>query len=264
MEEDPNDPRTYYYLAQTYNLLKDYDKAFLYFMKRASFSNSGFIQERLDAVFEAARIANFQLGKPWEECEKLYMNAFKIDETRPESLYFIGVHYYLEGNYKKAFGYFKKGFEIGFPSHCQYSLKPTLSFHFLPKFLTKICYELEEYKLGEESALFFLKNNKPIDEDYSEILSWYKIFQKINMYSGEKNVKIPEKPILCFVADGGFNPWSGSNILTSGVGGSETYIIEMARYIKENNFFGEVIVFCNTPGVKDEIIECGFNKQINK
>lgn len=264
MEEDPNDPRTYYYLAQTYNLLQDYENAFNFFMKRASFTNSGFIQERVDALFEAARISNFQLGKPWSECEKLYMNSFKVDETRPESLYFIGIHYYLEGDYKKAFGYFKKGFEIGFPTHCQYSLKPTLSFHFLPKFLTKICYDLEEYKLGEEAALFFLQNNGPNADDYSEIVSWYTIFQKMNIYSGEKNVKVPEKPILCFVADGGFNSWTGSNILTSGVGGSETYIIEMARYIKQNNFFGEVIVFCNTPGEKEEKFEDVTYRHINQ
>jgi len=96
-------------------------------MKRASFTNSGFIQERVDALFEAARISNFQLGKPWSECMVLYEQCYKVDESRPESLYFIGIHYYLEGDYNKAFGYFKKGFEIGFPKHCQYSLKPTLS-----------------------------------------------------------------------------------------------------------------------------------------
>ena len=115
-------------------------------MKRYEFINSGFIQESLDAAFEAARIANFKLNKPWDECEKLYNNAFKIDESRPESLYFIGIHYYLENNYNKAYIYFKKAFEIGFPIHCQYSLKPSLSFHFLPKFLCKICYNLNDYK----------------------------------------------------------------------------------------------------------------------
>ena len=77
-------------------------------------------------------------------------------------------------------------------------------------------------------------------------------------------MKVPEKPILCFVADGGFNPWSGSNILTTGVGGSETYIIEMARYIRQNDFFGEVIVFCNTPGEKDELFENVLYRHINQ
>ena len=254
VEENPNDPRAYYYLAQTYNILEDYEKAYFYFKKRCEFTNSGFLQERVDATFEAARIANFKLNKPWEECEKLYNDCYKIDESRPESLYFIGIHYYLENNYRKAYGYFKKGFEIGFPTHCQYSLKPTLSFHFLPKFLTKICYELKEFEMGEIAAKFFLLNNKPDAEDYQEIVSWYQTFVKLNIYKGPKIAKLPQKPIVCFVADGGFNPWSGSTILTSGVGGSETYIIEMARYIKQTGMF-EVYVFCNTPNENREIFE---------
>ena len=264
IDEDPNNPRAYYYLAQTYNQIEDYEKAFFYFIKRYEFSNSGFIQERFDAVFEAARIANFKLNKPWDECEKLYNNSFKIDESRPEPLYFIGIHYYLEHNYNKAYIYFKKAFEIGFPIHCQYSLKPTLSFHFLPKFLCKICYGLNDYALGFRSAQLYLQHNNHTSQDYEEILSWYKIYEKLNIYTGPKIPKIPNKPILCFVADGGFYPWTGSNILTTGVGGSETYIIEMARYIKQNDFFEQIIVFCNTPEEKDEHFE-GVNYQhLNK
>lgn len=263
IEENRNDPRAYYYLAQTYNLLEDYEKAFFYFMKRCEFTNSGFIQERVDAAFEAARIANFKLNKPWSECEELYFKCFKIDESRPEALYFIGIHYYLQNQMKIAYKYFKQAFEIGFPQHCQYSLKPTLSFHFLPKFLSRICYELEDYKLGLAASKLFLLNNTQTANDYQEILSWYQIFQKLTIYSGEKKIKVHEKPIFCFVADGGFNPWSGSNILTTGVGGSETYIIEMARYINQQGFFGQVIVFCNTPGEKDEIFEGVLYRHLN-
>ena len=264
IEEDRNDPRAYYYLGQTYNLLQDYEKAYFYFMKRCEFTNSGFIQERVDAAFEAARIANFRLNKPWPECEELYFKCFKIDESRPEALYFIGVHYYLENDHITAYKYFKQAFEIGFPQHCQYSLKPTLSFHFLPKFLSKICYGLEDYNLGLEASKLFLLNNKENADDFQEILSWYKIYEKLTNFKGTKSVKIPENPIFCFVADGGFNPWSGSNILTSGVGGSETYIIEMARYIKQQGFFGEVIVFCNTPGEKEEIFEGVLYRHLNQ
>ena len=244
VDENPNDPRAYYYLAQTYNILEDYEKAYYYFMKRCEFTNAGFIQERIDASFEAARVANFKLGKPWSECEEQYLKTFKIDESRPESLYFIGIHYYLENNYKKAFGYFKKAFEIGFPSHCQYSLKPTLSFHFLPKFLCKICYEVNDYELGFKAAELFIKNNQPNADSYQEIVSWYKIYEKLSIKVENCSPKIPKNPILCFHADGGFNTWSGSNINTTGVGGSETYIIEHARYIQKSGLF-DVFVFCN-------------------
>jgi hypothetical protein len=244
VEENPHDPRAYYYLAQTYNLLEDYEKAFYYFTKRSEFTNSGFVQERVDALFESARIANFKLNKPWSECEDLYNKCYKADESRPEALYFIGIHHYLENNFKKAFGYFRKAFEIGFPLHCQYSLKPTLSYHFLPKFLCKICYDLNEYELGLKAGELFLKNNKPDADSYTEIVSWYKIYEKLSIPVEDCSPKIPDKSIFVFHADGGFNNWSGSSIKTIGVGGSETYIIEHARYIQKSNKF-DVYVFCN-------------------
>ena len=252
VEENPHDPRAYYYLAQTYNLLEDYDKAFYYFTKRAEFTNSGFVQERVDALFESARIANFKLNKPWAECEELYNKCYKADESRPEAMYFIGIHYYLDNNYIKALGFFKKAFQIGFPEHCQYSLKPTLCFHFLPKFLAKICYELKEYELGLKAAELFLKNNLPNADSYEEITSWYKIYERLTIPVEECSPKIPEKPIFVFHADGGFNNWSGSSILTIGVGGSETYIIEHARYIQKSGEF-DVYVFCNC--LEEEVFE---------
>ena len=263
IDENPYDPRAYYYLAQTYNLLEDYEKAFFYFTKRAEFTNSGFVQERVDALFESARIANFKLNKPWNECEELYNKCYKADETRPEALYFIGVHYYLENNYKTAYIYFKKAFEIGFPLHCQYSLKPTLSYHFLPKFLSKICYELGDYELGKQSAELFLKNNLPNADSYEEVCSWYKIYEKLTIQNADTSKPVvPKKPIFCFHADGGFNNWSGSSIETIGVGGSETYIIELSRYIQKSGLF-DVYVFCNTPNEEEEVFEGVTYKPLN-
>jgi len=245
VDDEPNNPRTYYYLAQTYNLLADYEKAYYYFLIRANHTGKGFIQEKIDAVFEAARIANFKLQKPWSECESLYLRAYQLDTSRPDSLYFLGIHHYLESNRVVAFEYFKRAFEIGYPIHCQYSLKPTLSYHFLPKFLTQLCYEFIDYQLGEKCSRLFLENNNPDADMYNIIASWYKIFVKLNQMNASLNIENKTgKPLLCFVADGGFDPWTGSDILTKGVGGSETYIIEMARYIQKHGHF-QVIVFCN-------------------
>jgi glycosyltransferase involved in cell wall biosynthesis/tetratricopeptide (TPR) repeat protein len=250
VKENPHDPRAYYYLAQTYNGIEDYENSLKYFLKRIEYPNSGFHQEYVDSIFEAARTMNFRLNRPWEECEAIYKRCYMADPSRPEALYFIGIHYYLEGGEKNmqiAYEKFKQGFEIGFPEHCQYSLKPTLSYHFLPKFLCKICYGMKDYVTGLKSAELFLKHNKPSDDSYGEIASWHAIYVKLVEYEKETNtapIKVTEKKLFCFVADGGFNKWSGSSILTTGVGGSETYIIEMARYMQKRGEF-DVYVFCN-------------------
>lgn len=249
VREQPDNPRHLYYLAQTYNLLEDYEKVEEYFLKRINHPNEGFFQEKLDAYFELGRLYNFKLNKPWELCEKYYMQAYELDPKRPDSLYFIGIHWYLEHNYEKAYPYFKKAFELGYPLESQYSLKPTLSFHFLPKFLCEVCYTMNDYSLGEQSARLFIQNNQTNADQYETMVSWYKLYEyanKVPALSTSFNTltNISSKPILCFVADGGFEPWTGRDILSKGMGGSETYIIEMARYLQKMAHF-DVYVFCN-------------------
>jgi len=267
IEDDPNNPRTYYYLGQTYNLLGDYANAYKYFIKRMEHNNDGFIQEKIDAIFEASRIANFKLNKCWEYCEHLYLKCYELDKSRPDSLYFIGIHYYLENKLDIAYKYFKDAFFTGYPEDKQYSLKPTLTFFYLPKFLIPLCYNNKDFILGENVALSFLNNFNNYkdnlvetqleqEKEYNIILSYYNIFKKLNSMSNVELLNNNEiinitkqikqtKPLLIFVADGGFDYWTGRDIINKGVGGSETYIIEMATNIQKIGFY-KVIVFCNT------------------
>ena len=245
--EDPNDSRSLYYLGQTYNLIEKYELAYEYFTKRIEHHDEGFIQEKIDACFEVARISNFKLNKPWEECEKLYMRAYEMDKSRPDSLYYIGIHYYYENNFETAYTYMKAAFEIGYPLNSQFSLKPTLSFYFLPKILTELCFYMSDYDLGFRSSTLFLeKNNDDNSTEYYTVKCWYKIYRLLNsgIIDNYNSNTTTTKPILCFVVDGGFEKWSGKDILSKGVGGSETFIIEIAKYLQESDYFN-VFVFCN-------------------
>ena len=247
--ENPNVPRHLYYIAQTYNVMGKFDLAYEYYLKRINHPEEGFLQEKIDACFEAARKANFDLNKPWEVCEELYLRAYNMDKTRPDSLYFLGIHYKLENNNVKAFEYFKQAFIIGYPLHAQYSLKPTLSFHFLPIFLVDYCYMFNDFILGEKVTTLFLQNNKPDADQYNVIVSWHNIFINLNKMKPLSLYPLRyHKPYFCFVADGGFSEWTGRDILTKGVGGSETYIIEMAKYIQQSNKF-QVVVFCKCSNI---------------
>lgn len=253
LEEYPDDPRHLFYLGQTYKMLENFEKAAEYYYKRAFFKVDGFEQEKFDALFEFTRISIYQLNKPWRQFEKYYNMCIEWQPTRPEGNYFLGIHYFLDGIMDVSFEHFKKAHQIGFPAHQQYSLKPTINYLFIPYYLSSLSYQFKDYKLGLEVCSLYLQKNKPGEMYYELIVDWYKIYSIL--------VKMPAlnpkpttflKPIFCIVADGGFTKWSGSNILTSGVGGSETWVIEMARYISQLSNF-EVIVFCNCE--EEEIFE---------
>jgi predicted O-methyltransferase YrrM len=276
LEEDPNDPRALYYIAQTYGCIGDEVSKAKYFELRINHHVEGYVQEKIDACFELARCYNFKVNcetkelitpgseiseSQWKRCEELYLQAYNLDKKRPDSIYFIGIHYYLEKNYELAYKYFKMGFEVGYPIGSQYSLKPTLSFHFLPKFLTEVCYYLGDYPLGTKAAELFLtseKHNKPNGDSWGLMTNWYSIHSSLSRMGPINNrpTKYPNK-IFCIVTDGGWEPWSGKDILTKGLGGSETWIVETARYIQKNNDF-DVCVFCKTE--KSEFFEnVGYN-----
>jgi hypothetical protein len=251
VREDPDCPRHLYYIAQTYNCMGDKENAYKYFLHRIFHPVEGFVQEKLDAAFEAARLAHFTLKMEWQWVETLYLLSWKLDKTRPDALYFIGLHYLMDKqDPKQAFKWLKQAFELGYPINSQYSLKPTLSFHFVPKFLAMLCYDLGEYTLGEKASQLFLEKNTQSSIDYSTIQSWYSVFSKLNQLQPYPNTIIrTSKPILTIVADGGFERWSGSDLDTKGMGGSETHTVEMARHIQAMGVF-DVYVFCNCENVE--------------
>jgi hypothetical protein len=249
LEEFPDDPRALYYIAQTYGCLGDETNKAKYFRKRINHPVQGYVQEKIDSYFELARTMNFKLNGDWKECEKLYLAAWNLDHKRPDSLYFIGIKYYLDKDYSTSYKYFKSAFEIGYPIDSQYSLKPTLSFHFLPKFLTEVCYYLGDFATGEAAANLFLTSNrynKPGGDSWDLMISWLNIHHNLKkLPSISETPIIRERKLFCIVADGGWGNWSGKDILTKGVGGSETWVIEMARHVKKNSDF-DVVVFCKT------------------
>ena len=271
-EDDPNDPRALYYIAQTYGCIGDEVNKAKYFELRINHHIEGYFQEKIDACFELARCYNFKIDcftklplnnnfseKCWKRCEELYLQAFELDKNRPDSLYFIGIHYYLKHDYNTAYNFFKQAFNVGYPINSQYSLKPTLSFHFLPKFLTECCYLMEDYQTGLESAKLFLtssKFNKTGCDSWNLMNNWYSIHNQL-VKMGPINPTPINQNIFCIVTDGGWSEWTGKDILTKGLGGSETWVIEMATNIKKNTNFN-VIVFCNT-SVSENFEGVGYN-----
>jgi len=245
-KQDPKNSRHLYYIAQTYSVMKDWVNAREYFRQRVEHATWGYCEERYDAQLEMTRIADRELGEEWACCEQLYMQCVEMDPERPEPFYFIGVHY-LESDPEKAFEFLKRAFLVGFPGgRRQMSLRPTLSYHYLPLFLMRLSYVFCNACLGAEAAeLLLTKSTIANEQERDHARDWYAIFSEITRFTMSHCEKPSNAgPVICFVAPGGFAQWDGSSLLLSGIGGSETWIIETARYIASKKCF-KVVVFCN-------------------
>ena len=234
--EEPDNPRHLYYIAQTYSIMKEYRKAADFFRRRFEHPVTGFVEERNDALIELTRLEHQHLGVAWDTCLAGYEQYSVLDPKRPDGHYFIGVHYYNNGDLAKAYDYFRKAFVIGFPGELrQYSLRPTISQHFVPLFLAELAYE-RDAQLGVAAATHFLREST-ISTDYEKSLvrDWLAIYQLVCAVKNSES-----KKIICFVAPGGFGRWDGR----SSVGGSETWVIETARCLALEPVY-KVYVFCD-------------------
>ena len=131
LEEEPHNPRHLYYIGQTYNLLHMPEKAAEYFLKRVNHEKYGNEQERLDSYLELARICQYKLKKPWEECLKYYNACYEIDKERNDALYFIALYYYEQKQLGLAYTYFKMAYDIGCSINKQHSIKPIIDYFFI-------------------------------------------------------------------------------------------------------------------------------------
>ena len=239
LKQNPNDPRTYYYIADSYICLKDWENALIWFLKRIQFS--GYDGEYQDSLYYIAVLKNFYLKHSWEECGEWYLKCYESNPTRAESLYFIGEHYRSLGMKNTAFLYWKRAYDLGMPDIQMSVRKNIYNFH-IPKDLSSICYELGEFKLGEEAARKAL-----IWQDDSLTRKWLQIFYHINRYNDNKTEtqksRLSNKKTIAFVSPGGWDKWDGKVLREKGLGGSENFTIRYGEQLA--NFGYAIYVFCD-------------------
>lgn len=242
--EDPSDPRNYYYIADSYICLKDWENAVKWFKKRVEFG--GYQSEVQDALYYIATIQDHYLNFPWPECLEGYLRCYDYDPTRAESLYLVGSHYRKAGMNNVAYIFLKRAFEIGMPVIQMSVRKHIYKFH-IPSELASICYEVGDYKLGEEAS------RKALEWKDDEITNnWLHIFYHLNKreFYGERTyIRNSSNPVVCFVSPGGWDNWDGSTLRTKGLGGSENFTIRYAEYLSQLNC--DVNVFCKCDVVTD-------------
>jgi glycosyltransferase involved in cell wall biosynthesis len=78
------------------------------------------------------------------------------------------------------------------------------------------------------------------------IVSWYNIFTKLVTFSLSITPINDAEDVICFVADSLRCQWTGRDYHNKGLGGAETYIVEMATHLCRLSGM-TVVVFCRCP-----------------
>lgn len=143
--KNPNDPRSRYYLGQTYHILEESDKAIVQWLARIQLGPSTWVEERymaaLDLASELEKIYNLENKNlleetmvalsPWLELQSTrptlsniidgFLKAGNVLPYRQEAWYNVARLYRAElANYKKCYEYAKKAKEVDLilQKHC--------------------------------------------------------------------------------------------------------------------------------------------------
>lgn len=111
-KRNPDDPRTTFYLAQTYDCLNKKQEAMDMYLKRSKMN--AWVEETYEALQRAAKCA--ETFKPWEEVEPMYLKAFSFATHRAEPLYYIANHYHGKDNHILAYLYAYQAASLPFPN----------------------------------------------------------------------------------------------------------------------------------------------------
>lgn len=98
-EKEPDNPRTLFYLAQTFSCLGESEEALKYYQLRVKLE--GFWEERFHSQLRSGDIAH-NLKRPWAEAMQFYLEAVEIEE-RVEPFLKIANYYRDKKKWKVAY-----------------------------------------------------------------------------------------------------------------------------------------------------------------
>jgi hypothetical protein len=103
------DPRTVFYLGQTYDCLNETDQAIKYYLERSKME--GYIEEKFMALY---RLGKLHTKSDWETASKYFLEAYSVCPTRAEPLVKLAEHYFVP---EIKYMYAKQACSIPQPEH---------------------------------------------------------------------------------------------------------------------------------------------------
>lgn len=147
-KEDPEEPRTVFYLAQTLGSTGDKQDAYYYYKLRTTLK--GFYEEIFHSYLRLGYISG-TLKHPWEEQLKWYLKAFDY-LPRVEPLVAIAEHYIKEHKYQSAFMYLLQAVNLKYPDQAILFVNNDCYNYLRWHLLGRCAYYIQQYRIGFDAC----------------------------------------------------------------------------------------------------------------
>lgn len=123
LERNPDDSRSVFYIARSYNSLADWANAREWYGRRAAMG--GWEEEVFYSLWRIAT-AMEMLGEPWPLVQDAYLKAWEFRPTRAEPLHDIAVYYRKAGRHLLGHLFAARAAEIPLPAEDALFLNPAV------------------------------------------------------------------------------------------------------------------------------------------
>nr|QBK92914.1 MAG: glycosyl transferase family 2 [Pithovirus LCPAC403] len=158
IKDEPKNVRYYFYLAQTYLALKQYNKAIQYYNKRIELGD--YLEEVYFSYYNRANCYN-SLGK-WPEALDSFLSAYNHTPERAEPLYEIVKYYRIQKkNRKVAVIFCREAMKIKYPKHLKLFISDSVYDYLLDYEYSILAYYFNDINGGLRSSSHVLASNAP-------------------------------------------------------------------------------------------------------
>lgn len=178
---DPSNTRAWYYLGQSYEMLREWDAALACYRRRAKMD--GFTDERFISLLRTARIMETTC-MDWALVQQAYLDAYNERPTRAEPLYEIGRHYRQAENFKLGYMFLRAAADIPQPIE-ELCVDVDVYEDKVWDMLAQTAFYVGEYEVGEKAARRAL-HGRPLD---------VRLLQNLKLYTARR-IKPPPTPKL--------------------------------------------------------------------
>ena len=154
--ENPADPRTLFYLAQTYECLGLLEAAYQSYLARSKLK--GWDEENFITFFRLGYLAeqlhsdSLKTETTWDVAMNHFLKAFSLRAHRIEPLVKMAAHYW-PSNIQACYLFIKQAYDVPFPSNDWLFIEKNMYLYDRYEIMSRCAWYMGEYALGEEATL---------------------------------------------------------------------------------------------------------------